>query len=126
MAERDTLILAAVVGVNLLLLSALLVVRLRASGQEALAPRVIAEMWLTFALAFVLFRSMRQMLGGWDLGSHGVVAGLSETGRHFAALGPAAKAWFVGGGLVAVGLLIHLIVSIGRACGAPLKRDAEK
>ena len=126
MSERDAVLLAVILGVNLLLLSGLLLVRLRASGQEGLAPRLIAEMWLTFGLAFFLFRSMREMLGGWDLRAHGMFAELSETGGQFAALGPASKAWFIGGGLVAAGLLIHLIVSIGRACSAPLTGGPEE
>jgi hypothetical protein len=121
MDERDTILLVAILAVNLALLSGLLWVRLRASGQDALAPRLIGERWLTFGLAFFLFRSMRQMLGGSDLRAYGMFAELSETGRQFAALGAGSKAWFVGGGLVALGLLIHLVISIGRACGAPLQ-----
>jgi hypothetical protein len=125
MVEHDTAILLGIVAVNLALVSALLWMRMRASGQKALATRLIIELWLTFALAFVLFRSMQRMLGGEaPLREPGVFAGLEHTAKQFAALGPAAKALFAGGGLVALGLLIHLIVSISRAGQAPLKPNA--
>jgi hypothetical protein len=126
MADRDTTILLVVLGLNLVFVSALLVTRLRASGQGALAPRLVAETWLTFALAFLLFRSMQRMLGGAASGQYGAFTGLTHTVRQFGALGAASKAWFIGGGALAVGLLIHLIVAISRACSAPLKSDSDK
>ena len=122
MADHDTTILLVILAFNLALVSLLLWIRLRASGQEALAPRLIAEMWLTFAVAFMLFRSMQQMVGG-EGAEYGAFAGLKHAARQFGALGAASKAWFIGGGAVAVALLVHLIVSISRACSAPLKRD---
>jgi len=121
MSQRDTVVLLVILGVNLLLMSGLLLVRLRAAGRETLAPRMIVEMWLTFGLAFLLFRSMRQMLGQTDLRIHDMFAELATTGRQFAALAPVHKVWFIGGGLVAVGLLVHLVFSIGRACNVPLQ-----
>jgi len=123
MPEQDTLILLAIVAVNLALVSGLLWIRLRASGREATAPRLIAELWLTFGVAFVLFRSMQRMLGMASGAERGLFAGLEETAARFGALGPASKAWFIGGGVVALALLIHLIVAISRACNAPLASD---
>jgi hypothetical protein len=104
----------AVVFVSLCLLSGLIVVRLGAGG--ASAPRIlvpVAELWITFGLWILLFRSLAAV-AGTPHGASGVDE-LHDIGARLAALTGAQRWWMAAVAAVAVALCGHLLWSLRRA-----------
>ncbi|HUT75641.1 MAG TPA: hypothetical protein VM221_12510 [Armatimonadota bacterium] len=111
----DTIVMIAVVFAVLLLISFMLVVRLQSGGaSRAAANLLIAELWLTFGVIVALLVAISKTLG--PPAAVGLMGGgLRDIGARFVALS-AESQWLVGiGGVMAIGLLAHLMYAINRA-----------
>jgi len=114
----DLIVIAVVVFINLLIVSFMVIIRLRASEAPAREVNMlIAELWLTVAVIAAMFFAMARLLG--EPGApRGVSIELQDIGRRFAALSVESK-WLLGvGGALTVALFVHLLYSISRAMRA--------
>jgi hypothetical protein len=107
-----------VVFLSLALVSLMLIARLRAGG---LSPQrtsmLIAQLWLTVGVIAALFVAMSQALGPPG-SSGGLGAEFADLGRRFSALGAEPKSLIIIGGVLALGLFVHLTYSLSRAMRA--------
>ena len=109
----DILVVLAVLVVNLGLVSYLLYMRLGSGG----APRkvmgwLIAELWLTFAVAAAIMLGISRLLGPG--GRQGALGELEDVGSRFGALPTQLQVMVVAGVLLAVGLVAYLLKRINR------------
>lgn len=109
----NTLLLLVVLGVNLVLVSFLLFVRLSAGG----APRpliggLIVELWAGFGIAVAMLLAISRLVGP----SSGAGAGgeLADIPRRFALLPPGQQVLALVGLIVAIGLVGHVMWRISR------------
>jgi hypothetical protein len=114
----DVIVIAVVVFVNLLLVSFMVLIRLRAGAPPPRdANMLIAEMWLTVGVVAAMFFAIARLLGEPGA-ARGAGIELADIGRRFAALSVESK-WLLGiGGALTVALFAHLLYSISRAMRA--------
>lgn len=111
----DSLAIAAVVILALLLLSVMLVTRLSAGGLPARRINMlIGELWVVVGAAVALLMTMGKMLGPPGDVSGGLGVEMQDLGRRFTALGKS-QVLFGAGAVVALYLFVHLLYSINRA-----------
>jgi hypothetical protein len=106
----------AIVFAVLLLISFMLMVRLQSGGaSRAAANLLIAELWLTVGVVVALLVAIAHALGGPAATAGGLGGELRDLAARFAALSGESK-WLCGiGGVMAIGLLAHLMYAINRA-----------
>jgi hypothetical protein len=107
-----------VVGIALLLLSAMIAVQLTAAGAGRTRTVVaLLELWVLMGIWIIIFSSVGAAVGA-PAGSGGI-GELRDLASRLAELPRAARVRLAVGLIVSVGLAAHLIWSLGRAGGPP-------
>lgn len=109
----DTALLV-VVALNLCLLSGLVAYRMRTSG--ASAGRIalpLAELWVAVGLWIAIFRALAGIIA--SPASGGPLGELAELGGRLGGLPSATRVWVLGGLMLSLAMVGHLLWSLNRA-----------